>query len=122
MFSLDRVVRVTLTVDGDVAGQIARAYRASPRDTPGLVVVASGQPADALIQIASITLKSNYGDTGYAWAESTVDPNSLVELWGPVICTTGRSYSDIAEEAAAAVLQLDRDVFASLRKRAQSAN
>jgi hypothetical protein len=82
----------------------------------------SGEPADALIQIESITLKNKYGDVGYGWAQNVVDPNTSVELGGLAIVTTGHSYSDIAEQAAAAVLQLDRDIFASLRNKPQPAN
>jgi hypothetical protein len=47
-------VRVDVDAQGDGARLITQAYRACLRNTPSVVVVSSGQPADALIQITSI--------------------------------------------------------------------
>jgi hypothetical protein len=66
-------VRVNIDAEGDGSGLILQAYTACLRNTPGVVVVPLGRPADALIEINSVILKTKAGDeTGYAWAMAAV--------------------------------------------------
>jgi hypothetical protein len=114
-------VRVSVHGEGDGAGLVVRAYRAALQSTPGVVLVAEGQPSDALLQIEVGTLRLVGGSqTGYAWAEVIIDPNG-VELYGPGIVVTGKGYRDIVEVATSDVLGLDQKAFSSLRTQATPA-
>jgi hypothetical protein len=66
-----------------------QAYRACLRNTPGVVVVSSGQPADALIQITSIIATIQAQEFGYVWAMVVIDPTTRAELDGPEVVSTG---------------------------------
>jgi hypothetical protein len=103
---------------GDSAGLVVRAYRSALQSTPGVVLVAAGQPADVLIQIMCSVLTTQGGQkTGYAWAEVIINPATEVELSGPRLVVAGHTYRDIAEVATSSVVGTDRDVFTSLRQR-----
>jgi hypothetical protein len=54
-------VRVNIDAQGDGSGLIPQAYTTCLRNTPGVVVVPLGRPADALIEINSVILKSKAG-------------------------------------------------------------
>jgi hypothetical protein len=108
-------VRVDVDAQGDGALLIMQAYRACLRNTPGVVVVSSGQPADALIQVTSIIATIQAQEFGYVWAMVVIDPTTRAELDGPEVVSTGRTYQQILRATEQMVLNIDRDVFASLR-------
>jgi len=108
-------VRVDVDAQGDGALLIMQAYRACLRNTPGVVVVSSGQPADALIQITSIIATIQAQEFGYVWAMVVIDPTTRAELDGPEVVSTGLTYQQILRATEQMVLNIDRDVFASLR-------
>ena len=110
-------VRVSIDAQGDGSGLILQDYTTCLRNTPGVVVVPLGQPADALIVINSVILSNKAGaETGYAWAMVVVDSVTKVLLEGPDVGTAG-SHQGILQEAASSVQSLNRDVFISLRNR-----
>jgi hypothetical protein len=108
-------VRVDVDAQGDGARLITQAYRACLRNTPSVVVVSSGQPADALIQITSIIATIQGQEFGYVWAMVVIDPTTRAELDGPEVVSTGLTYQQILRATEQMVLNIDRDVFASLR-------
>jgi len=108
-------VRVDVDAQGDGALLIMRAYRACLRNTPGVVVVSSGQPADALIQITSIIATIQAQEFGYVWAMVVIDPTTRAELDGPEVVSTGLTYHQVLRATENMVLNIDRDIFASLR-------
>jgi len=108
-------VRVDVDAQGDGALLIMQAYRACLRNTPGVVVVSSGQPADALIQITSIIATIQAQEFGYVWAMVVIDPTTRAELDGPEVVSTGLTYQQILRATENMVLSIDRDIFASLR-------
>ena len=108
-------VRVDVDAQGDGALLIMQAYRACLRNTPGVVVVSSGQPADALIQITSIIATIQAQEFGYVWAMVVIDPTTRAELDGPEVVSTGLTYQQIRRATEQMVLNIDRDVFACLR-------
>ena len=108
-------VRVDVDAQGDGALLIAQAYRACLRNTPGVIVVSSGQPADALIQITSIVATIRAQEFGYVWAMVVIDPTTRAELDGPEVVSTGLTYQQILRATENMVLSIDRDIFASLR-------
>src|SRR5208282_1683447 len=113
-------VRVSIDASGEGSGLIAHAYTACLRNTPGVQVVPQvvplGEPADAEIQIVSISMTNKAGqETGYAWATNVIAPDTNVELRGIHLTTIGRSRQGVFDEVASEVLDLDRDVFISLR-------
>ena len=107
--------RVDVEAQGDGACLITQAYRACLRNTPGVIVVSSGQPADALIQITSIIATIQAQEFGYVWAMVVIDPTTRAELDGPEVVSTGLTYQQIRRATEQMVLNIDRDVFASLR-------
>jgi hypothetical protein len=113
-------VQVDVDAQGDGARLITRAYRACLRNTPGVVVVSSGQPADALIQITSIIATIQGQQLGYVWAMVVIDPTTRAELDGPEVVSTGLTYEQIFRATHEMVLNIDRDVFASLRSKTNS--
>jgi hypothetical protein len=115
-------VRVSIDGDGDAAGLAVQAYRSALRDTPGVILVAPGQPVDAFIQMVSVTSRMEGGQkTGYIWAFDVVN-SSNVKLYGPVIITVANSSRDIAKMAASSVLDLEKNVFSYLRNIATQPN
>ena len=108
-------VRVDVDAQGDGAVLITQAYRACLRNMPGVVVVSSGQPADAVIQITSIIATIQAQEFGYVWAMVVIDPTTRAELDGPEVVSTGLTYQQILRATEQMVLNIDRDVFASLR-------
>ena len=108
-------VQVDVDAQGDGARLIMKAYRACLRNTPGVVVVSSGQPADALIQVTSIIATIQGQELGYVWAMVVIDPTTRAELDGPEVVSTGLTYEQIFRATEQMVLNIDRDVFASLR-------
>jgi len=109
------IVRVSIDAKGEPSGLILQAYTACLRNTPGVVVVPLGQPADAHIEITSIILMDRgFTKTGYVWASVVYDPATYVLLEGPNQYIAG-SNQDIRQQAASDVQVLDRDVFISLR-------
>ena len=110
-------VQVTITAAGEGSDLIAQAYADCLRNTPGVQVVPSGQPSDALIEIASvITRNQAQTQTGYAWASCTLNALTLVLLSGPTVDIAG-SDQEILQQATSDVHSLNRDVFVSLRNR-----
>jgi hypothetical protein len=108
-------VRVDVDAQGDGALLIMQAYRACLRNTPGVVVVSSGQPADALIQVTSIIATIQAQEFGYVWAMVVIDPTTRAELDAPEVVSTGLTYQQILRATEQMVRNIDRDVFASLR-------
>jgi hypothetical protein len=108
-------VRVDVDAQGDGALLIMRAYRACLRNTPGVVVVSAGQPADALLQITSFIATIQGQEFGYVWAMVVIDPTTRAELDGPEVVSTGLTYQQVLRATENMVLNIDRDVFASLR-------
>ena len=108
-------VRVDVDAQGDGALLIMQAYRACLRNTPGVVVVSSGQRADAVIQITSIIATIQAQQFGYVWAMVVIDPTTRAELDGPEVVSTGLTYEQIFRATEQMVLNIDRDVFAHLR-------
>jgi hypothetical protein len=108
-------VQVDVDAQGDGARLIMKAYRACLRNTPGVVVVSSGQPADALIQVTSIIATIQGQELGYVWAMVVIDPTTRAELDGPEVVSTGLTYEQIFRATEQMVLNIDRDVFAHLR-------
>jgi hypothetical protein len=112
-------VRVDVEAQGDGALLITQAYRACLRNTPG-IVVCSGQPADALIQITSIIATIQGKEFGYVWAMVVIDPATRAELDGPEVVSTGLTYQQIFRAAEDMVFNIDRDVFALLRDKTKT--
>ena len=108
-------VQVDVDAQGDGALLIMQAYRACLQNTPGVVVVSSGQPADAVIQITSIIATIQAQEFGYVWAMVVIDPTTRAELDGPEVVSTGLTYQQIRRATEQMVLNIDRDVFACLR-------
>jgi hypothetical protein len=108
-------VHVSIDAQGIGSGLIRQAYTTCLLNTPGVKVVAFGEPTDALIQITSIIAKSQSGVIGYAWANATIDPLTKVQLDGPVVVTTGKGYQEVLDQAATSVRELDTHVLSSLR-------
>jgi len=110
-------VRVSVDATGDAAGLLVQAYRAALRGTPGVLVVALEQAANAMIQMASVTAQAGSTKVGYAWGLVVLDPNSRTVLMGPEVLTSGRTYQDILQAASGGVVDLDQKVFSPLRQR-----
>jgi hypothetical protein len=110
-----QTVYVTITAAGEGSDLIVQAYTDCLRNTPGVQVLPSGQPSDALIEIASvITRNQARTQTGYAWACCTLNAVTFVLLSGPTVDIAG-SHQEILQQAASDVQILNRSVFTNFR-------
>jgi hypothetical protein len=106
------VIRVCIQVDGEGAGLIVQAYRASLRSTPGVVVVSAAHLPYMLLELVCCSVQHQGGiHTGYAWAYSIVDPGNKAEMMGPGVVVSGPTTGDIVEAVSNNVLFLEKNFF-----------